>query len=510
MTVIKPYRWTSMALLGLLGLVAGLAGCASNLPSQQDAQTASALQPPAAWQTSLPHGGSTATLANWWAQLGDPLLPELVDAAQQRSATLAAARTRIAQARATLTGTQANVLPGVSANALATRAKSLGAPPVTSLSAGVQAAWEIDLFGGNGAARDASSLRYESAQIGWHEARVSLAAETAAAYFSLRQCESALLVTQNDATSRLETARLNDLTANAGLNAPATAALARASAADASSTLRASQAQCSVLVKALVQLSGIEEPVLRLKLQAKQAAVVTGYAQAALFSIASMPAQVLLQRPDIATAQRSIAAAQLEARAVDARRLPSISLNGSIGGARIYAGDTTNSGTTWALGPLAVTVPLLDYGRNAANTAAAIAAYDEAVVTLRAKVAQAVREVEEALVNLDSVTARRSDVQAAAVGYKQSLDATQARYKAGLASLVELEDARRIALQSQQNQLGLERERISAWIALYRAAGGGWNGQTDVPTVGVPTASPSVSSSVSSSASAAPATKPAP
>ena len=485
MSLIKPHRWIGMA---LLGLAVGLTGCANNVPSRQDAQTASVVQPPATWQTSLPHGGSTATLASWWAQLGDPLLPELVDAAQQRSATLAAARTRIAQARATLTGAQANVLPGVNASAQATRARSLGTPPATSLSAGVQAAWEIDLLGGNSANRDAAQLRFESAQLGWHEARVSLAAETASTYYSLRQCENALLVTQNDTASRLETARLNKLTANAGLTAPATAALARASAADASSSLRASQAQCSVLVKALVQLSGLEEPVLRQKLLAKKAAASIEYAQAALFSIANVPAQVLLQRPDIATAQRSITAAQLEARAVDARRLPSISLNGSIGGARIYTGGGATSGTTWSLGPLAVTVPLLDYGRNAANTAAAIAAYDEAVVTLRAKVAQAVREVEEALVNLDSVAARRSDVQAAAVGYKESLDATQARYKAGLASLVELEDARRIALQSQQNQLGLERERISAWIALYRAAGGGWNGQPDVPAASLQSA----------------------
>jgi outer membrane protein TolC len=69
-------------------------------------------------------------------------------------------------------------------------------------------------------------------------------------------------------------------------------------------------------------------------------------------------------------------------------------------------------------------------------------------------------------------------VQAAATGYQAALDATQARYRAGLASLVELEDARRSAVFAQQNLLSLERDRIAAWISLYRAAGGGWTARS--------------------------------
>jgi outer membrane protein, multidrug efflux system len=91
-----------------------------------------------------------------------------------------------------------------------------------------------------------------------------------------------------------------------------------------------------------------------------------------------------------------------------------------------------------------------------------------------------VREVEEALVNLDSAAQRNADAQLAAAGYKAALDAAQARYRAGLASLVELEDARRTAVLAQQSLLGLERDRIAAWIALYRAAGGGWTAQSPV------------------------------
>jgi outer membrane protein, multidrug efflux system len=97
-----------------------------------------------------------------------------------------------------------------------------------------------------------------------------------------------------------------------------------------------------------------------------------------------------------------------------------------------------------------------------------------------------VREVEEALVNLESTAQRSGDVQTAAAGYKASLDATQARYKAGLASLVELEDARRTALFAQQSQLALSRERIAAWVSLYRAAGGGWTALSTIPAPRAP------------------------
>ena len=494
-------RSATACALGLSLLV--LAGCASTgaVPSAQQAREASALAAPAAWLTTLPHGGNTSSLANWWAQLGDPLLPELVTVAQERSASLASARTRIFQARAALTGAQAALGPRLSANASALRGvQAPDAPAATSLSAGLQASWELDLFGGNAAARSASSLRLENSNLGWHEARVSLAADVAATYFNLRNCESVLALTENDARSRKETARLNALTAKAGLNAPANAALANASAADAASGLRAQQAQCSVALKGLVALTGLEEAALNQKLSQKssqtpsqkadpefkdkQPAGQQEYAQTALFSIANLPAQVLQQRPDIASAQRNVVAAQQDASAADAQRLPKISLNGSIAGARITTMGQTNSGATWSLGPLAVSLPIFDGGQTAANTRATIAAYDEAVVVLQAKVLQAVREVEEALVNLSSTNERRADVLQAASGYQASLEATQARYRAGLASLAELEESRRIALASQQNQLGLERERIAAWIALYRAAGGGWNGQVDAPVAG--------------------------
>ena len=187
-----------------------------------------------------------------------------------------------------------------------------------------------------------------------------------------------------------------------------------------------------------------------------------------------MPAQVLAQRPDVFNAERDVAAASADVGTAQAQRYPRLTLNGSIGLAQLRTGGVSTSLDTWSIGPLALTVPIFDGGRRAANVDATQARYDEAAALYRARVRQAVREVEEALVQLQSTAARQTDTARAVDGYRASFTATQARFDAGLASLVELEDARRTLLAAQTTATALQGERMAAWIALYRAAGGAW------------------------------------
>jgi outer membrane protein TolC len=109
-----------------------------------------------------------------------------------------------------------------------------------------------------------------------------------------------------------------------------------------------------------------------------------------------------------------------------------------------------------------------------------VARYEEAANVYRATVRRAVREVEESLVNLDSISARSDDAQIAIDGFMTSLDAAQRRYEKGFDSLIDLEEARRSKLGAETALVSLQRERIAAWIALYRAAGGGW--QSPIPS----------------------------
>ncbi len=430
---------------------------------------------PAQWQAPLPHNGQLTDLNQWWQSLGDPLLVELIEAAQVASPSMATATSRIAQARATQVGSQATLGPTLDASLSASRGVTQPGVPAASMGQGsFQAAWEIDLLGGNRAASNAAREREAGAQALWHEARVSVAAEVANQYIGHRSCHVQLALSRQDATSRAETARLSGLTTRAGFTAPAQDALARASAAEAANRVTQQVALCDLTVKGLVALTALPETELRQKLAPANYKPV----QDVQFSVAQVPAQALAQRPDVYSAERDLAAASFDVSSRDAQRYPHLALNGSIGAMSYSAAGVSSDFTTWSIGPVALSLPLFDGGRRAANVQAAKARYDEAAALYRARVRLAVREVEEALVNLQSTTARNADTQVAAEGYRAAFKATQARYGSGLASLPELEDARRTALNADIGVLSLQRERQLAWVALYRAAGGGWQAPT--------------------------------
>jgi NodT family efflux transporter outer membrane factor (OMF) lipoprotein len=470
-------------LLPTLLAAAALAGCASS------AGPAAPLPPLAAqavaWQAPLPHGGRNAELAGWWRAFDDPLLPVLIEAAQAASPTLASARARIERARAALAASDAGALPRVDAVGAAQRARSLPeTPAATSAALGVQASWELDLFGGVAARQRAGAQRLRGAEAGWHDARVSLAADVAAAYVALRGCEAQLQQAQADAASRDATARLTDRSAAAGFTAPADAALVRAGAAQARSQARAQRAQCDVLVKGLVELTDIPEPALRQQL----AAATARLPQADGLATVALPAQLLQQRPDLAEASAAVMAAAAEVAVARADELPRVSFAGSLQLATLRSAGVSTDGSIWSLGPLQLSLPLFDRGSRRAATAAQQAAYDEAVAQLQGAARRALREVETALVSLDATAARERDVMAAAADFETSLTATEARQRGGLASLLDLEAARRNAVQARSTLIELQRERAAAWIALYRSLGGGWTPSDAVPTVRAPQA----------------------
>lgn len=445
-----------------------LAGCA--LPRPPAAVEATA---PPRWHAPLPHDGRAADLQRWWQQLDDPLLPQLIAAAQAASPTVSAAGARIAQARADRVAARAALLPSLDASASASRGNQQAALPGTAATVsqvGAQTAWELDLFGGRAAGRDAVQARLAAAQAGWHEARVAVAAETAASYFGWRTCQLQLAVAGNDARSRAESARLIELSTQAGFTAPANSALARASAAESAARERQQRAACEIELKGLVALTALPEPALREQL----AAGWEPPGAALLASVPAMPAQVLAQRPDVFAAQMEVAAASAGVGAAEADRYPRLSLSGSIAAGSVRVGGSGADAQSWSIGPLAMSLPVFDAGRRAAGVDAAQARYEDAATQYSARVRQAVREVEQALVSLDSVRSRNGNARIAAEGFRASFAAIEARYRAGLASLLELEDARRTLLAAETALVGLQREGLTAWTDLYRAAGGGW------------------------------------
>ena len=468
MPALIPTRLPLLAALAVL-----LNGCAlfQDHYSKTEGMQAHEAKVPAQWQVPLPHDGKLADLRLWWTQFDDPLLSELIAAAEANSPSVAAARSRLYQARASSVGATASLLPRLDGNLSGSRGQQdIRFPAGTATSAGLAASWELDLFGANSANYDATQLRYSGAQADWHQARVSLAADVASSYIGLRACEATLAQRDIDATSRRESARLTGINADAGLESPANAALARASAAQGGSVLTQQRAQCEIAVKALVALTAIEESTLRQRLATTSAHLP----EPASIAINEVPGAAIAQRPDLYSAAQAVLAASADVSNLQAQRLPRITLAGNIGHSRFASDTATVEGRVWTLGPLQVTLPIFDAGLRRANVDTGRARYDEAVINYGAKLRGAVREVEEALINLQSAKERATDAQVAVDGYTASYKGVEARQQHGLASLFELEDARRSLIAARLALIEVQRDRVNAWVALYRALGGGW------------------------------------
>lgn len=425
---------------------------------------------PQTWQAALPHAGQQASLIDWWSQFNDPVLTRLLRAAEADSPTLEKSAASIAQARAAITTADAAAYPSLNGSASSKRASAT--PPLsgvqTTTGVAVDAAWEVDLFGSVRRANEAARARLQGSERDWHQARVSLAAEVATNYTNYRACQLLLAANQRELASRRETARLTAITVNAGFTAAADGNLVNAGAATASSNLIAQQAQCDLTVKSLVALTGMDEGVLRGVL-----GMQTGLPVPAEFSISSLPVALVSQRPDLASAERALAAANADVGVAQANRYPRLSLSGSISFGIVDVAGKSTEATSWSFGP-ALTVPLFDAGKRRADVSAAQARYGQALANYRGAVRTAVKEVEQALVNLDSAARRESDARTAAESSQRYFNAVETNWRSGGASLLNLEDARRTANTAEQNLIGLQRDRVLDWITLYKALGGDW------------------------------------
>jgi len=449
-----------------------LSGCITLGPDYDRQQSTAWQTEPTAWQQPLPHDGNPAALVAWWAQFKDPILLELVTQAQKQSNSMAQAALRIAQARALLITADAAAIPSLNAAGSLTRGTyQLGGPVIvaTTSQAQLQAGWEIDLFGGLARASEAARARLAAQVANWHEARISVSADTASLYTNYRSCEQLVLLTRADANSRTQTARLTQALAQTGFQAPANAALAGASAAEGQGRAVGQRAECDLLVKALVALTGLAEIELRASLDQGSKDLPSP----AMPVVQQVPAQVLLQRPDVAAAERELAAASADIGVREADRYPRLSLLGNVGPLSFESGAGSITATSWSIGP-SLSLPIFDAGRRAANLDTAKLAYEVAATNYRTQARRAVREVEDALVRLDSLNKRETEAMTASKGYRTSLQAAEDRYKFGLASILDLEETRRLSFNADNVLALVRRDRVNAYIALYRAVGGGW------------------------------------
>ena len=455
----------SRTCLGAILATALLAGCASVGPDYRAPTQAELIQGGAHqshWQPRLPHEAA-GSLEQWWASLGDPVMVELILAAQAHHPDLEKAAAAILSARAGQVQSISKGLPGVDLAASGKRSENL------TTSAGLfDAGWEVDLFGSVRRAQESASARLESAQASFSHASVSLAAEVASEVVKFRACTALADTQARHLDSLKQTALVTRIAVDAGLMAHTDLSLANAGVSSASASLTAQKAECTLSLKALVALTGLDEPALQEKLNRPQESIE--------LNVTSVPADLIAQRPDLAALERNLAAASAEVGVAESNRYPRLSLMGTIS----LNATQTNAGTTsvssWSFGP-SLSLPIFDGGARQAQVERAQADYASALAQYRAGAIKAIQEVEQALVRLNATRERENDLVSSAKDYRAHYDSMKTNWEAGNINLLLLEQASRNALQAEQAALTAQRDRHLHGIALYKALGGEWKTQ---------------------------------
>ena len=452
-----------------------LAGCAAVGPNY----VAPELTPPPTWQGAAAAQVTVAhtapeDLANWWRRLDDATLTGLIEQALQTSLDLRTAQAKLREARARRALAGAELFPTISGSAagqqVKTSGESGGGGTANRFSAGFDASWEPDLFGGLRRGVEAAQADLEASQASLHDVQVSLAAEAGLNYVELRAYQTALDIARANAASQAETLQLTEWRAQAGLTTALDVEQARAS-------LEQTKAQIPSLETSRVEAEHRLEILLGQQpgALAEQLSKPGGIPRTPERATAGIPADVLRQRPDVRVAERTLAAETARIGVAEAQAYPNFSLSGSLGLEALTIG-ALSSGNTVAGSLLGgVAAPIFDAGRIRQQVNIQTAAQEQALVNYESTVLKALAEVENALVALANARQRQDNLRDAVQAARLAALLARHRYAAGLIDFQTVLDTERTVLTVEDKLTFSEADSVKALIQLYKALGGGWS-----------------------------------
>jgi NodT family efflux transporter outer membrane factor (OMF) lipoprotein len=458
-----------MATVALLAL----AGCAALPPGR-------ALPPepdlPTAW-TATPTATAATPLAAWWQRFNDPVLTGLVADALRANTSVLGAQAALRQARALRDVSAAGLQPTLGSSASAQRSRRGGSSGDTSnlFQAGLDAGWEVDIFGTrrNALAASDASARASAASLG--DVQVSVAAETALSYITLRGAQSQQAIASDNLASQLQTLQITEWRVQAGLLSGLEAEQARAAAAQTRSQLPSLQTQVEQAAHALAVLTG-RPPAALAALVAAPGAVPQPAGDLAL----SLPADTLRQRADVRGAEQQVLAAQSRVAQAEGARWPSFRLGGTLGLSALTLG-ALGQGAAVAGSLLAgVTWPLWDGGAARAQVRAQHAALDQTRTLYRSTVLLALQDVEDALVALRNDRLRAAFLQDASSAATRAATLARQRYGSGLVDFQTVLETQRSQLSTQDSLAAINASVSADHVRLYKALGGGWSPDADL------------------------------
>ena len=419
----------------------------------------------AEWRIAQPK--DDAPRGKWWVAFGDPVLSGLVEQVEVSNQSLAAAEARYRQARTSVQAARSQLFPTIGASGGASRSRRGDGQTNASYDLGLDARWEIDLWGRVRRIIEANQAGAAASQGDLEAARLSLQAELAANYFQLRVTdvqkklledtivafERSLTVTQNRYKAGVA-ARVDVVQAEAQLLST------RAQAVDLGATRATLEHGIAVLIgkpPAVFSLPPVDSFTPRLP---------------AIPPV--LPSTLLERRPDIAAAERRVAAANARIGVAQAAYFPTLGLTGSGGFASSALSSLISAPSrVWSLG-LGLAATLLDFGARGAEVERTRAAYDETVANYRQTVLEAFQEVEDGLSTARILGDAEKIQQDAARAARESVVLTQNQYKAGTVSYLNVVQVQATQLNEDRQTVQLLGRRLSANVALVRALGGSW------------------------------------
>lgn len=426
----------------------------------------------------------TADIVQWWQGFNDPVLTQLETSALSQNLTLQQALARVTQSRASLRAATAALLPSASVSGQAsTNHLSEQTPLGRVLSstpgfdrngeyyeADVNAAWEIDLFGGLRRERESTIAGYQAAKADAAAARLTIAAQMADVYVTIRGLQTRIAIAKDQIKTQQQLLATVKLQYQNGV-------AARLQLSQSEGTLAQVQASLPILEDALESAQNALDVLLGSQPGTNRAllAAPAPIPDAPAISTAAGPADLLRRRPDIIAAERRLAASNAQIGAAISDYYPKVALSGLIGTATTSGGNVFDSGANQAQGAIGLRWRLFDFGRIGAEVSAAKGRNAEALAAYRQSVLQATQDVDNAF----STLVKRGDQEVILAGGERSLtearDSSLAAYKGGVVSLIEVLDADNRLLATRDARAQAKTETARAAIASFRALGGGWN-----------------------------------
>lgn len=412
---------------------------------------------------------------DWWERFEDPTLTRLVELALRENYDLRIAAANVREARALLVESRFELFPIVTAEASAARVRQPGAADstftaaATVYDAGLDAAWELDIFGGVRREIDARVATLGAVEAELRDVQVTVAGEVARTYAELRGNQLRLEVAERNAENQRRTYELTQALLEGGRGTDLDIARAAAQLESTLATIPPLETGIASAIHRLGVLVGQRPGSLRADL-----AAASRLPSSAMPVAIGDPASLLRRRPDVRAAERGLAVTIADTGIAVADLFPRVSVVASGGYAAFNAGDLGDPDTErFSIGPV-ITWPAFDLFRLRNRVRAADARADAALAVYERTVSAALEETETALVRYAQARRREARLRTSSAASEKAAELARLRYRNGVDSFLTVLDAERRLLEAQDLLASSETETLLALVALYKSFGGGW------------------------------------